>query len=81
MTGNQWHTLGDIGQWLAVFFLFSGIAIMGHFNVGAGSILFSVGSLVLVISTKCKYYGRRFKDNESADRKRHEIQIVKEGTK
>jgi len=79
MTGEQLHTIGDVGQWLAVFFLVIGIGIMLSNGVGTGTVLISVGSLVLVISTKVKYYGRRHKDTELAEIKRKSLKMTKEG--
>lgn len=52
------ETWGMVGQWLAVFLVGIGIGIEWAYKAHVGFVFITVGSLVLALATKVKYYRR-----------------------
>jgi hypothetical protein len=57
---NVHKLLGDIGQWLSVLLMATGIWLLIQTHIDIATILFSIGALVDILATKCKYYGEQF---------------------
>lgn len=75
--GEILHTIGDIGQWLALLFTIIGISHMLIFRVDIASILITAGAIILTIATKAKYYGKKLKDEEDAAKRRKQIKLYR----
>lgn len=52
--------IGDIGQWLSVFVMIAGLALLCLGGIDSGTIVFSLGCVLETLATKIKYYGNRY---------------------
>lgn len=48
--------IGIIGQWAAVFIVAAGIGIEVGYGAHLGFVFITVGSVILALATKIKYY-------------------------
>jgi len=57
---HKYTFLGSIGQWLSVFIMGYGIYLLFTYKIDYGTIFFSSGCLIETLSTKLKYYGKKY---------------------